>query len=416
MVNGVAQRAFGHAEFLFHFFPGLANGRDLDPRKIERTIEDLVIHKQIGLVAGLIEERAADAAMIGVFVDEALTALVDEDPLHQRSRHDPRAGGEEFVHVDRVAASAHAHEDARSVVVLAERIVQTQRFGRIAPQHFLIHAETAGGKDHALARPHILRLVVDPDDQADHTARSVGDQAQRARIGANVDAQRAGAGFEDVDKLAATAPTHELDGMAARCGFGFLGKGPCRFAARPQKRVVFGGFDHLAGNEAALIGNALILQPLIVVEAFARIEADLGGIRIGTTGHHHIFFEIFGAVGEARGLLGIAAAIAADIDFTARQCGCTAAARTRFKQRDAGTGRSRFDRGTGTCRAKSDDGDIGFDVPSRHFSFGKRTNRRNFRHQGSVPLQTDETEKGEAGGCCPLASPYQDAIRRFRAP
>ncbi len=309
----------GHAKLALHFGPAFAGGGDVDARQFHWPLEDRIVDQEVDLVAGLVDHHAADPAVVAVLVDEPLAVLVDEDSLDEGLGRVPRAGRKELVHVDGVAADAHAHADARAVVHRADGVFQAHRLGRIAAQHVRVHRKAAGAEDHASGGADEAFLAVQAHDKAIDATVLVAHQTEHAGRAVDLRAKRAGAGFQDVDQLSPAAPALPLDDVAARRGPRLFGKGPRLFAAAPDQRVVALRFDDLARKECALVGNALVLQPLEVGQAIVGIEADLGCIRIRSAGHHQIGSERLGRIVEAGRALDRRAAAPAKIDFPAGQ-------------------------------------------------------------------------------------------------
>ena len=66
-----------------------------------------------------VEQRAlADHGLIGVLVDEALAAAIDEDSAQQSLRHRERQHDAADVHADGGAAGPDAHADAAAVIAV----------------------------------------------------------------------------------------------------------------------------------------------------------------------------------------------------------------------------------------------------------------------------------------------------------
>jgi hypothetical protein len=78
------------------------------------------IKQQVHPVPRLIDHRPADAAMVAILVDEALTLHVDEHALCVAFGDRPGASGEELLHMDRFAARPHAEHDAGAVILVAD--------------------------------------------------------------------------------------------------------------------------------------------------------------------------------------------------------------------------------------------------------------------------------------------------------
>ena len=128
-----------------------------------------IVEQQIDFPARLIDGAAADAAVIAVLVDEALALDVDENPMRVAFGHGPGAGGEELLHVHRIAACTETELDPHAIVLVADGVVELESFRAILAPHLFIENEPAGGQNHALTRLDEARLIINPHHKSDNS-------------------------------------------------------------------------------------------------------------------------------------------------------------------------------------------------------------------------------------------------------
>ncbi len=378
------QCALGHAEFAFDLLPRLPGSGDGDAGKVHRLDEMGIVEQQVDLAPGLIDRAAAHPAVVAILVDEALAVDVDEHPVGVAFGHGPGAGGEELLHMDRLAARAHAQQDAGAVVLVADRIIELEGVGAMLAAHRLVEDEAAGRQHHALGGAHEAGLVVDPHHHAADAPR-VLDQGERACVGHDLHPLGPGAGFQHVDQWAPAAPAHVLDRMAARSGLGDVAERRGSLAARPDQGGIVSRLDVLAGQVIAAIGHPLRLEPVVMGQRLAPVALALGFVDARAAGGLEIGDEVLGRICKARRALGIGAAAPADVDLAARQARGPAAARIALEQHHLRARIGGFDRGAGPGRAEADHGHICLEVPAFDRIGRKGTMKRDLNHQPLAP-------------------------------
>src|ERR1700694_5860341 len=190
-VHTAGEGVLRQLELALDFLPGVTGGADLDLSEhlhLAHTV-GVLIGQQPNPLTVLLQHAMRHAAMVAIFIDEALAALVDDDALHQRARRIPGNGGKSLRHVDRSAADAHAEANARSVIDRADREAGAQHERSMLLHHVAVHDEAAGAQHDAAAGPHELRLPVDACYEAVHAPVLVRDERKRARVVHDLDSE-----------------------------------------------------------------------------------------------------------------------------------------------------------------------------------------------------------------------------------
>lgn len=128
---------------------------------------------------GLTEGKLRNAAMVGILIDEALPALIDEHSLHKALGQEKNLCGEELVHVGNGATDRHTH--ARAVVIASgERHARAdQRLRRVLAQHCRVTDEAARRQHYLFARTYHPQVSI---DSGDHAMNGIG-APERSRSG-----------------------------------------------------------------------------------------------------------------------------------------------------------------------------------------------------------------------------------------
>ena len=142
-----------------------------------------------------------------------------------------------------------------------------------------------------------------------------------------------------------------------------VGEGPRVLAAAEDESGVVGRLAAGFGVEARLERDAVVDEPVVVVDAAVGVRMDLVGVGVGAARREQEALHVLGRVGVAARLLDRGAA--AEVDEPARHRGRAATHGRGLQHQHVGAGLRRLDGGAGAGAPEPDHHDIGLVVPRR---------------------------------------------------
>ena len=236
----------------------------------------------------------------------------------------------------------------------------------MAPNHVVVVDEAAGGQDEPVSSTDAPCSLDRARDRPDDPTVARLDQRLDARPERRPNARSFRGRDQLVHQQRALVPDR-LRRVASRRGFRDLVEGPRCLAPREHEPVV--GMKGLvrAGEEALLVGHALIQDPVEVRDTAFAVGLDQASVGLRTTRGHHVLVHVLRRVLVAERLLerGPAAAVeeATGVD------GGPAGAPAPLDHDHVAPRCARLEGSAGPCAAVAHDHHVGLLVPRRDVSF-----------------------------------------------